>query len=154
MLKKNSYKCHLFKVQYWNFVLTVLRNGGVQAGVQAGREPAGLVAALLHPPHHLPPPPQDVHRCKTLTNRNPKNNCWLSHIFGVRFGGKDCGLCPWYNPWSQQGGWLEAFLYEAAQNFDVFSKIQDRIISQLSAEKQRVRCAGCVLHSPLICRNN
>jgi hypothetical protein len=27
-----------------------------------------------------------------------------------------------HNPWSQQGGWLEAFLYEAAQNFEVFFK--------------------------------
>ncbi len=35
------------------------------------------------------------------------------------------GLCT-YNPWSQQGGWLEAFLYEAAQNFEVFSNIQDQ----------------------------
>ena len=40
-----------------------------------------------------------------LTSRNPKNNCWLSRIFGARFGGKDRGLWP-YNPWSQQGGWL------------------------------------------------
>ncbi len=29
------------------------------------------------------------------------------------------GLWP-YSPWSQQGGWLEAFLYEAAHNFDLF----------------------------------
>ncbi len=43
-----------------------------------------------------------------LTCRNPKNNCWLSHIFGARFGKKDCGLCT-NNPWSQQRGWLEAF---------------------------------------------
>jgi hypothetical protein len=38
---------------------------------------------------------------------------------------KDRGLWP-YNPWSQQGGWLEAFLYEAAQNFELFSNIQDQ----------------------------
>jgi hypothetical protein len=36
-----------------------------------------------------------------LTSRNPKNNCWISRIFGVRFGRKDRGLCP-YNPWSHQ----------------------------------------------------
>ncbi len=29
-----------------------------------------------------------------LTSGPPKNNCWLSRIFGGRFGGKDCGLCP------------------------------------------------------------
>ncbi len=29
-----------------------------------------------------------------LTSHNPKNNCWLSGIFGARFGGKDCGLWP------------------------------------------------------------
>ncbi len=52
-----------------------------------------------------------------LTSRNPKNNCWLSRIFGARFGRKDRGLCP-YNPWSmQQGGWLDAFLYESSHNF-------------------------------------
>ncbi len=26
-----------------------------------------------------------------LTSCNPKNYCWLSSIFGDRFGGKDCG---------------------------------------------------------------
>ncbi len=60
-----------------------------------------------------------------LTSRNPKNNCWISRIFGVRSGGKDYGLCS-YNKWSQQVGGLDAFLYEAAQNFEVFSKIQDQ----------------------------
>ncbi len=44
----------------------------------------------------------------------------VSRISGDRFGGKDCGLWP-YNPWYQQVG--DAFLYEAAQNFEVFSKI-------------------------------
>ncbi len=39
--------------------------------------------------------------------------------------GKDYGL-QIYNPWSQQVGGLDAFLYEAAQNFEVFSKIQDQ----------------------------
>ncbi len=60
---------------------------------------------------------------KHSTHRNPKNDCWLFCIYGAPFGEKDCGLCP-YNPWSQQVGWLEAFLYEAAQNFKVFSNIQ------------------------------
>jgi hypothetical protein len=32
---------------------------------------------------------------------------------------KDCGLWQ-YNPWSQQVGGLYAFLYESAQNFEVF----------------------------------
>jgi hypothetical protein len=59
-----------------------------------------------------------------LMRRNPKKNCWLSGIFWVRFGGKDRGLCP-YKPWSEQaGGWIH-FLYEAAQNYEVFSKIQN-----------------------------
>ncbi len=56
------------------------------------------------------------------TSRNPKNNCWfcwISRIFGVRFGGKDRSLCP-YNPWSQQVWGSDAFLYETAQNFEVF----------------------------------
>ncbi len=35
-----------------------------------------------------------------LTSHNPKNNCWLSHIFVARFGGKDRGWCP-YNPCAQ-----------------------------------------------------
>ena len=44
-----------------------------------------------------------------LTSRNPKNNCWFSHIFGARFGGKDWGLCL-YKPWSEQaGGWIQGF---------------------------------------------
>jgi hypothetical protein len=38
---------------------------------------------------------------------------------------KDRGLCP-YNPWSQQVGGLDAFLYEAAQNFEVFSNFQNQ----------------------------
>ncbi len=44
-----------------------------------------------------------------LTSCNPKNNCWISRIFGAWFGGKDRGMCP-YNPWSQQVGGLDAFL--------------------------------------------
>ncbi len=63
-----------------------------------------------------------------LTSCKTKTNCWLSRIFGDRFGGKDCGLWP-YNP-SQQVGGLDAFLYEAAQNFEVFSKIQDQKIKK------------------------
>jgi hypothetical protein len=60
-----------------------------------------------------------------LTRRNPKTNCWLSRIFGDRFGGKDSGLWP-CNLWSQQIEGLDAFFYELAQNFEVFSKIQDQ----------------------------
>jgi hypothetical protein len=37
---------------------------------------------------------------------NPKKNCWLFCIFGARFDGKYCGLCP-YKPWSKQAeGWI------------------------------------------------
>jgi hypothetical protein len=59
-----------------------------------------------------------------LTSRNPKNNCWFFRNFVAQFGGKDRRLYP-YNPWSQQVGWLEAFLYEVALNFEVFSNIQN-----------------------------
>jgi hypothetical protein len=30
------------------------------------------------------------------------------------------------NPWTQQVGGLDAFLYEAAQNIELFSNIQDQ----------------------------
>jgi hypothetical protein len=38
--------------------------------------------------------------------------------------GKDSGLCP-YNPSAKEVGGLDGFLYEATQNFEVFSNIQD-----------------------------
>jgi hypothetical protein len=44
--------------------------------------------------------------------------------FGAQFCGKDCGLCP-YNPSAEEVGGLDGFLYEAAQNFEVFSNSQD-----------------------------
>jgi hypothetical protein len=52
----------------------------------------------------------------------------LSRIFGARFGGKDCGLCKWVQPVipTRRMIRLEAFLYEVAQNFEVFSNIQDQ----------------------------
>jgi hypothetical protein len=49
----------------------------------------------------------------------------LSRIFGARFGGKDHGLCT-YKLWSKQEGGLDAFLYLAAQNFELFTNIQDQ----------------------------
>ncbi len=51
-----------------------------------------------------------------LTSRNPKNNCWLSRICGARFGEKRLRFVP-MQP-------IQAFLHEAAQNFEVFSNIQ------------------------------
>jgi hypothetical protein len=45
-------------------------------------------------------------------------------MFRAWFGGKDCGLCP-YNPSAEEVGGLDGFLYEAAQNFEVFSNMQD-----------------------------
>ncbi len=57
-----------------------------------------------------------------LRSRNPETNCWLSSIFGDWFGGKDCGL--W--PYNKLGG-LDAFLYEAAQNFQSFQKFKIKI---------------------------
>jgi hypothetical protein len=58
-------------------------------------------------------------------SRNPKNNWYLSRIFGVRFVEKDGGLgtC---KPWTEQAGGLEAFLHEVAQNFEVVVNIQDQ----------------------------
>jgi hypothetical protein len=41
------------------------------------------------------------------------------------FGGKDCDLCP-YNPPVKKVGELEVFLDDAAENFELFSNIQDK----------------------------
>ncbi len=60
-----------------------------------------------------------------LASRNRKNNWYLSRIFGARFGEKDRGLST-CKPWTEQAGGLEAFLYEAAQNFEVVLNIQDQ----------------------------
>ncbi len=46
-------------------------------------------------------------------------------IYGVRFGEKDRGLST-CKPWSEQARGLEAFLYGAAQNFELLSNIQDQ----------------------------
>ncbi len=51
-------------------------------------------------------------------SRNPKNNLYLSRIFGARFGEKDHGLST-CKPWTEQAGGLDAFLHGAAQNFEV-----------------------------------
>ncbi len=53
------------------------------------------------------------------SNRNPKNNWYLSRIYGVRFGEKDRGLST-CKPWSEQAGGLDSILHEAAQDFEVF----------------------------------
>ncbi len=58
----------------------------------------------------------------------PKNNCFLPCIFEARFGGKDRGLCT-YKPWSEQAGGLEAFLYLAAQNFEL--QYLQKLITQI-----------------------
>ncbi len=55
-----------------------------------------------------------------LTSRNPKNNSWLSGIFGASFGGKDCSFVP-IQTVIRTGRMLD--LSEAARNFEVFSKI-------------------------------
>ncbi len=60
-----------------------------------------------------------------LVSRNPKNNWYLSRIFGAQFGEKDRGLST-CKPWTEQAGGLEAFLHEAAQNFEVVLNIQDQ----------------------------
>ncbi len=58
------------------------------------------------------------------TSRNPKNNWYLSRIIGALFGEKDRGLST-CKPWTKQAGGLDAFLYEAAQNFEVVLNIQN-----------------------------
>jgi hypothetical protein len=58
-------------------------------------------------------------------SRNPKNNWCLSRSYGIRFDEKDRGLST-CNPWTEQAGVLEAFLHEAAQNFELLSNIQDQ----------------------------
>ncbi len=58
-------------------------------------------------------------------SRNPKNNWYLSRIYGIRFDEKDRGLST-YNPWTEQEGELEAFLHGAAQNFEVVLNIKDQ----------------------------
>jgi hypothetical protein len=46
-----------------------------------------------------------------------------SPAFLYRFAGKDCCLC---NPSAEEVGGLEVFLYEPAQNFELFSNIQNQ----------------------------
>jgi hypothetical protein len=58
-------------------------------------------------------------------SRNPKINWRLSRIYGLRFGEKNRGLSK-CKPWTEQAGGLEAFLHEAAQNFEVVLNIQDQ----------------------------
>jgi hypothetical protein len=60
-----------------------------------------------------------------LASRNPKNNWYLSRIFGAPFGEKDHGLST-CKPWTEQAGALEAFLHGEAQNFELLSNIQDQ----------------------------
>ncbi len=40
-------------------------------------------------------------------------------------------ICTYFVPWSQQVGGLHAFLYKAAQNFEVFSNIQNQKLKDL-----------------------
>jgi hypothetical protein len=54
----------------------------------------------------------------------PKTNCCLSRIFGAQLGRKDSGLYP-YKSWSKQAGELEAFLYLAAQSFELFLNMEN-----------------------------
>ncbi len=60
-----------------------------------------------------------------LASCSPQNNWCLSHIFGARFGKKDRRLST-CKPWTEQAGGVEAFLHEAAQNFEVVLNIQDQ----------------------------
>ncbi len=54
-----------------------------------------------------------------LTSRYPKNICWLSRIFGARFGVKDHGLCPWTE---QAGGWINFWMkrLRTFKSFQIF----------------------------------
>ncbi len=62
-----------------------------------------------------------------LMRRSPKNNCRLSHISGARFDKKNCGLCP-SNLSAEKVGGLDGFLYDVAQNFEVFQIFKIKII--------------------------
>ncbi len=56
-----------------------------------------------------------------------KKSASVLHYFGLdcgMFGRKDRGSYL-YNVCAEEVGGLEAFLYEAAQNFEVFSNIQN-----------------------------
>jgi hypothetical protein len=48
----------------------------------------------------------------------------LTLIFRAQFGRKVCSLYP-YNPFAEELGGIDGFLYEAVQKFEVFSNIQD-----------------------------
>ncbi len=45
-------------------------------------------------------------------------------------------MCP-YNPAAEELGGLEVFLYEAAQNFELFSNIQDQNLKKSSKKFTR-----------------
>ncbi len=60
-----------------------------------------------------------------LTSRPPNVKCIVPTFSGDRFGGKDCILYT-YNLCAEEVGWLDGFFYEAAQNFELLSKIQDK----------------------------
>jgi hypothetical protein len=66
--------------------------------------------------------------CPCLENTKPpskhKMYCIVPAFFGDQFRGKYDGLCTLNSPAEEVGG-LEVFLYEAALNFELFSKSQD-----------------------------
>jgi hypothetical protein len=53
----------------------------------------------------------------------------LSCVLGDGFSGKDCRLCP-FNPSAKEVGGLEVFLYEAAQNLELFQIFKIKIKNQ------------------------
>jgi hypothetical protein len=78
----------------------------------------------------------------------------LSH-FWTRFGEKGCGLST-CKPWSEQAGGLEAFLHEAAQNFEVVSSCFK--YSELKLKSQKPVVVDVLFKAypmvPLSCRSN
>jgi hypothetical protein len=65
---------------------------------------------------------EDFCLMKKSVNR-PPNIKWLVPVFlGSFFGGKDGGMCT-HNPPAKEVEWLEVFLNEAAQNFELWVKI-------------------------------
>jgi hypothetical protein len=70
-----------------------------------------------------------------LTSHPPNVKCIFPTLFGDWFGGKDCILYT-YNLCAEEVGWLDGFFYEAAQNFELLSKIQDK-------NKKKTYCDLC-----------
>jgi hypothetical protein len=70
----------------------------------------------------------------------------------IRFGGKDFVLCP-YNPSAEEVRGLHRFLYEVAQNFEVFSIFNVKITNSKRHKAVDVLFKAYLM-APLSCRSN